>query len=61
MNTFINDDEKELPVPGYNLPSPLDHHLYVICESLQRDPGLNNGATALYWHLVGIIQQHVKD
>ena len=61
MNTFIDDDEKEQLVPGYNLPSLLDQNLYIICESLERDPGLNNGATTLYWHLVGIIQKHVKD
>lgn len=60
VETLEEIKEAQLCVPSFNLPEPYSSQIYEICEAIESDPehGLNNGACALYWHLVGTFHMH---
>lgn len=52
--------EVDLCVPSWNFPAPYDQLFFDLCQQIESDPnhGLNNGATALYWHMVATAHCH---
>jgi hypothetical protein len=52
--------EDGIAVPGFCLKPPYSDELMALCEKLEREAGLRNGAIALYWHLQPIFGMHLK-
>jgi hypothetical protein len=43
-----------------NIPTKFQNSLYGLCLLLDKEVGLDNGATALYWHLTSVLDPHTK-
>lgn len=57
----MTEQSAEDPViSGFCLQSPYSDELFALCKKLDKDIGLHNGATALYWHLQPIFELHLK-
>ena len=52
-------DEPILGRKTTRVASDLNNSLGFVCEEAERLYSLKNGKTALFWHLVGIVQSHV--
>lgn len=52
--------DEDLPEQSIKLPIELRKELHNLVIKIDKISGTKNGATALYFHLVGIIQQHLK-
>lgn len=55
---YMFDKEVELCVPGWCLPPPYANDLMLVLKKIEREVGLQNGATALYWHMQPIFHMH---
>ena len=57
---YFDDNDKDIVIPSYNIPEPYSSELYAMIERIDKDIGLKDGPTALYWHLVPIFDIHTK-
>ena len=55
----MSDSSNEAAVPDLILPEPYATQLLTLCEKLEREVGLSNGATALYWQLSTLAAEHL--
>lgn len=54
-------DEQDLPIPSSELPSKsIELAVEYLVKVVEHDIKVNNGTTALYWHLIAVIQQHTS-
>lgn len=51
------------PVPGHKILSDRKVTLKLsrLVNYIDQTYGTNNGATTLYWHLINVVEQHLKD
>jgi hypothetical protein len=48
------------PIPGFCLGEEYSGQIYAFCKQLEKEVGLKNGATALYWSLQPTFEAHMK-
>jgi hypothetical protein len=53
--------DKDLPEQSIKLPIELRKELHNLAIKIDNVSGTKNGSTTLYFHLLGIIQQHLKE
>lgn len=55
------DRQKQVRIPAFSPCTEVENALGFVVSRASAIYGLKNGETALYWHLVGVLAQHMKN